>query len=180
MLLYLFEKEASPPLDAGGQPVERCHDRITFLIAELQRKKATLIVPTPALAELLVHAGDAAPQWLTTLKTAKHIKIASFDAIAAVEAAQMAKQRASRTAATGAIKQKAKFDEQIVAIAIVEQADEILSDDGHVARLVGDRMTVRGITDLPLPPEDRQIAIDFSVGERGRRALNLEVDEQDQ
>jgi hypothetical protein len=49
---------------------------------------------------------------------------------------------------------KVKFDRQIVAIAMVANATEIISDDRHVAA-IGERwgMPVRSIEDLPIPSE---------------------------
>lgn len=48
-----------------------------------------------------------------------------------------------------------------MAIAAVEQATIIYSDDGHIKKLAGSRFEVIGISDLPLPPEDKQIAFSF-------------------
>ncbi len=49
---------------------------------------------------------------------------------------------------------KVKFDRQIVAIALVNNASEIISDDADVAA-IGERWGVKvtSIEELPLPPE---------------------------
>lgn len=50
-----------------------------------------------------------------------------------------------------------KFDHQIVAIARVENATVIYSDDNHLGRFARRHgIEVFGIASLPLPPEDRQ------------------------
>lgn len=164
VLAYLLDAEAAAPLDSSGTPVALCQERITLLISDLQKAKATIIIPAPALSEILVYAGDAASNWLSVLSNTKCCRIADFDQLAAVECAVMAKRRIDAgPRREGYTKRKAKFDEQIVAIALVEQADEILSDDDDIRTLVGDSMIVRGIADLPVPEQDRQIMMDWNA-----------------
>ncbi|WP_374310050.1 hypothetical protein [Methylocella sp.] len=62
-----------------------------------------------------------------------------------------------------AAKGKAKFDAQIVAIAAVESATVIYSDDDHIRKAAGSRFEVKGITDLELPPEDAQVSFRFET-----------------
>ncbi|AWX93203.1 hypothetical protein DPM13_08805 [Paracoccus mutanolyticus] len=84
------------------------HDRVNHLIAEIAANSGK-IVTTPALAEVLVMAGEAAPEWLNIIGKSKHFVVADFDVRAAIEhAAQMSD--APRPLAQG--KQKAKFDYQ--------------------------------------------------------------------
>lgn len=178
VLAYFFDAEAAPPLDASGVPVALCRERITLLISELQKAKATIIIPAPALSEILVYAGDAAPNWLSVLSNTKYCRIADFDQLAAVECAVMAKRRIEAgPRREGYTKRKVKFDEQIVAIALVEQADEILSDDSDIRALAGDRMLVRGIGELPVPAQDLQISIDWNAaGDRPSQDLDITAD----
>lgn len=157
-LIYLFDDKAAAPLDPGsGKPVERCRDRIEYLIDTLGKKKAKIIIPTPSLAEALVRAQAEAPERLRILKSSKHFKIVPFDERAAIEfAATQTNRRSSGTRSPSASRTKAKFDDQIVAIATVEGATEIYSDDEDIVKLAGSRIKVIGIADLPLPPEDAQ------------------------
>ena len=55
---------------------------------------------------------------------------------------------------------KVKFDRQIMAIACVNAADHVYSDDRHLHAL-GDKLGVDVVrtSDLPLPPEDRQSSL---------------------
>lgn len=46
-----------------------------------------------------------------------------------------------------------------MAIAAVEGASVIYSDDSDIVKLAGSRFSVIGIEDLPLPPEDAQMDI---------------------
>jgi predicted nucleic acid-binding protein len=162
VLVYLFDAEVGAPVDpATSQPVTRCGDRIAYLIAELQRSKAKIIVPAPALAEVLVYAGPAAPEWLRILSTTKHVRVAPFDELAAVEFAALEQERLTSGRRSSAPRRKVKFDEQIVSIARVEGADVLYSDDEDIRKLSGATMDVRGIADLDLPPQQAQFPLEF-------------------
>ncbi len=160
VLVYLLDEDAAAPTDDNGQIVADCKARVSHLIAELQRAKAKIIIPAPALAEVLVYGAAAAPDWLNILNTSRHIRISPFDARAAIEYAVMERLRASSPKA-GPSRAKAKFDQQIVAIARVEGAERIYSDDGDIKRLWREDEQVFGIAALPLPPEDKQLSIEF-------------------
>ena len=161
ILVYLFDREAASPLGKkSGQPVERCWDRLQHLIATLSRDKAKIIIPTPSLAEALVWAQEGAPERLRILKGSRHFRIVPFDERAAVEyAATQAGRHAAGTKPPAATRAKAKFDDQIVAVATVEGVSVIYSDDADIVKLAGSRFSVFGIEDLPLPPEDAQMDI---------------------
>ncbi len=154
VLIFLFEKDAKAPIDPKTEKqLDRCYDRVNFLVAELQKKSAKLVIPTPALAEILVHAADAAPEWLNTISASKHFVIAPFDALAAIEYSAL---QAERVKPHHEGKRKAKFDDQILAIAKICNADIIYSSDKGIANSASPRFSVIGIFDLPLPPEEPQ------------------------
>ena len=155
---YLVAGDSSAPLDPStGQPVERARDRLEHLIAELDRQKDTLIVPTPALAEVLVLAGDAGPAFLDRISRSSRIRVADFDSRAAVEVAAMTRDAlrdGDKLGGSDAPWQKVKIDRQIIAIAKVNGSETIYSDDQNLAKFaerVGLRMV--GLAALPLPPE---------------------------
>ena len=155
VLIYVFDQNANAPIDQStGAPVTDCTQRVDYLIAELTKSNATLIVPTPVLAEVLVKAGSAGQKWLQILEKNRNVRIAPFDTMAAVECSAMARQRAATTG--NVAREKAKFDEQIVAIGRVNGATRYLSDDSDIKKLVGSSFNVEGILDLPLPPIDAQ------------------------
>ena len=156
-LVFLFSPHAGAPTDPStGRLVEHCQQRIKYLIANLQRAKAQIIIPAPALAEILVYAEDADGAWLSILNRSRYFRIAPFDQLEAVECAVMANARRTGAQLTQAQKRKAKFDEQIVAIARTQMATLILSDDSDIMKLVAGDVPVRGMADLDLPPEDAQ------------------------
>lgn len=154
VLVYFLDEKAAAPLDPQtGKTVANCKERIELLCETLQRDGETIIIPTPALAEVLVRAGTAAPEWLQILSTSRFFRIVPFDERAAIEfAVAQANRRGNR--AVG--RQKAKFDDQIVAIAVVEGATVIYSDDEHIKTLAGQRMKVVGISELPERPRGAQ------------------------
>lgn len=154
VLVFFFEKDAKAPTDpATGKPLDRCYDRVNHLIAEMAANSAKIIIPTPALAEVLVMAGEAAPEWLNIIGKSKHFVVADFDVRAAIEhAAQMSD--APRPLTQG--KQKAKFDYQIIAIARVAGAEAIYSFDSDIEKDAGAGLKMCGGFDLPLPPEAAQ------------------------
>jgi predicted nucleic acid-binding protein len=167
VLIFLFEKDANAPLDPEtGAPVDRCYDRVNHLVATLDRAKATIIVPTPALGEILVKAGDAGPSWLQILEKVARIRVASFDTMAAVEFAALQRERSERGAKTSGGRAKAKFDDQIIAIAPVAGAETIYSDDRGLAAAAGSRLDVIGVAGIPLPPVDPQLALNLDLSDR--------------
>lgn len=61
-LSLLLNPGSKPPLDPSTQrPVERAPERIEHLVSLLQERGCKIIVPTPALSELLILAGEAGP-----------------------------------------------------------------------------------------------------------------------
>ncbi|MBY3416761.1 type II toxin-antitoxin system VapC family toxin [Rhizobium laguerreae] len=163
ILTYLFDENVNAPLSkTTGAPVEGCSERVEYLISTLQRDKAKIIIPTPSLAESLVMAREGAPERLAIIKRSKHFRISAFDERAAVEfAAIQDGRRRNGTKSEAPTRAKAKFDDQIVAIAVVEGAAVIYSDDDHIKKLAGAQFEVLGIEDLPLPPEDNQRSFNF-------------------
>lgn len=158
VLIYVIDARANPPLDPKtGQPVDHCQERVIHLLETLQQANAKIVIPTPALAEVLVRATRGAPKFLQILGSSRHFRIAGFDERAAVEfAARQAERIAAGKRSARGSRTKAKFDDQIVAIAAVEGATTIYSDDEDIAKLADDRFDVIGIADIPLPPETAQ------------------------
>ena len=155
-LLYLLEPEAKPPVDpATGQPVANATARINLLADALEKRREAIVIPTPVLSEVLVHANEAAPQYLEFLNKTSCFRTASFDERAAIELAEMTRSALSDgdlRAGTNATRAKLKFDRQILAIARIEGEDTIYSDDKELAKLgkpIG--FTIIPIHKLPSP-----------------------------
>jgi hypothetical protein len=145
-----------PLLDPKVKGVGEVDARLSHLIATLDKQKDTIVVPTPALSEVLIGAGDASPAYLEILNKMARIKIASFGPRAAVEAAARHRDaiRAGDKKEGSASWSKVKFDRQIIAIAQVEGAERIYSQDDDISRIgKAEGLSVYRLEDLEEPPE---------------------------
>lgn len=170
VLLCLLEPESATGSDPNtGEPITDAKARIDHLIATLEKQGETILIPTPALSEVLVHAGGAGSQYLEILNSTRCFRIVDFDQRAAVELASMTHEAlggGDLRAGTTATRAKLKFDRQIVAIARVNRQTTIYSDDGDIAKLAGAlALEVVSIGALPSPPEDLQLFL--SLDEEG-------------
>lgn len=160
LMLFLRPDSAIPP-DDSGRAVEFAAERVQHLIETLDKASIGVIIPTPALSEVLVRAGERHDQELVQqLLKWSCIRIVPFDVRAAIEVASMAREDLARTAKRSPRAEtyaKLKYDRQIVAIAKVLRVTTIYSDDGGV-RTLGSRVgiEVKGVGDLALPPSTSQ------------------------
>lgn len=167
-LLHFLEPDARAAIDpATGEPIPDAKARIEGLIAKLQKAKETILVPTPALSEVLVHADEAGPGYLEILHGTARLRIVPFGERAAVELAAMTRaaiEKGDLRAGTSATRAKLKFDRQIIAIARVEGDTAIYSDDGDIKTLAeGTELRVVQTFDLPLADSSRQRGLAFDV-----------------
>lgn len=155
MLLLMLNPGTAVP---GG--VDRPKERIDFLVAQLDKAKTKIIIPTPALGEALVRAGAEASQRIVEyLQRYSVFSIESFDTRASIEVAAMSREaKGSKKGSSDATWAKVKYDRQIVAIAKVHGATTIYSDDGDIGTL-GKRakINVVGLAELSLPPQKAQM-----------------------
>jgi predicted nucleic acid-binding protein len=145
-----------PLLDPQIKGVGNVDARILHLIDTLDKQRDVIIVPTPALSETLIGAGDAAPKYLDVLNRTSRLRIASFGSRAAVEAAARHREalREGDKKEGSESWAKVKFDRQIVAIAKVEGAERIYSNDDDIRRYgKADGVQVIRLEDLEYPPE---------------------------
>jgi predicted nucleic acid-binding protein len=169
-LLCLLDPEAKAPADPEtGEAITHVKGRIECLVRELQSAREKIIVPTPALSELLVRAGDAGPEYLDILGKAATFKIVDFDQRAAVEVAAATREALNSGGKKGGSESswaKIKFDRQIIAIARVEGVSTIYSDDGDIVRFSKNAgITVVRLCDLPLPPQEAQQTLPLDKAE---------------
>lgn len=112
---------------------ERAKDRIDYLIGSLQGSGERIVIPSPALAELLIGVGNSRSQILQELTRSPKFLIAPFDTKAALELALLAetvrKQSGKKKGDSGGTWAKVKFDWQIVAIAKAQNVSTIYSED---------------------------------------------------
>jgi predicted nucleic acid-binding protein len=157
MAFVVFDSSFLIPLPVPQvKGVEEVDERLLHLIATLDRQKDIIIVPTPALSETLIGAGDAAPKYLDILNKTSRLRIAAFGERAAVEAAARHREalRVGDKKEGSESWSKLKFDRQIVAIAKVEGAERIYSNDADIHRYgKSDGLQVFRLEDLEAPPE---------------------------
>lgn len=179
--LLIFLRDNMPPArDRNDKPVEKFKERIQFLIASLDASNTIIGIPTPALAEIMVRAGAAGPEYLKQLRRANFVFL-PFDTKAAIEAAQLIFAIKKQTGGRLETWAKTKFDIQISAIAKSESAGIIYSDDKDI-ETHGKRLgiTVIRICDLPLPPEPKPETESESVLVGTQQTLNLAPTEEQQ
>lgn len=182
-LLHLIDPHISPPLDPNtGQPVTNAYRRVKHLVNELHRSREKIIVPTPALGELLILAEKAGAEYLDNFTRAAVFQVEAFDVRAAVELSIMtakALKDGDKRAGSTASMAKIKFDRQIVAIAKANGATAIYTNDKNLTRFASDQhMDTVALWDLPLPTEDAQI--DFLAQIEMAEALELEPESGDE
>lgn len=159
VLLALLNPAIPLPADPEtGQPITRSTERIAYLIQRLE--KSSLLVPTPVLAEILARAKEATQGYIDTLKSQKVISIAAFDQRAAIEAGLLLGDALAAVVPDNQDKRAMKFDIQILAIAKVNGADQIISTDDKLLRRA-ERLgiTATHLSQLPLPPSPPQLAL---------------------
>lgn len=162
-LIPLLNREAAGPVDPStGERLDRVQERLAYLVTRISKTRGgRLIIPTPALAETLVKVDPGAvEQYLSIVERLRGIRISDFDTRAAVEFADMQRgllaQRRRIKRSELETRAKAKFDQQIVAIAKVEQATLLVSDDDGLRRFA-ERFGLRvaRLAELPPPPESQ-------------------------
>lgn len=163
----LVNPDAKPPEDpATKEPVTQVRERYGHLEAEIQRTGETILIPTPALAEVLIGLGDAGPAVLDRISRSARFKIAEFDTMAAVELAAMTREAiraGDKKGGSASPWQKVKIDRQIIAIARARGATRIYSDDGGVATFAEQiGLEVVQTWKMPLPPVAPQRHLDFT------------------
>lgn len=162
-MLYLFAPagDVGTPLDADQVPITFAKARVQALLKALEAADTRIVIPTPALSEVMVRSGvEAGQSYLSILDKSKVFRIAAFDQIAAVELPLMyGLQRGGSDlkAATDGTYAKVKYDRQIVAIARTAGCRVLYSDDRNqrnFAKRVG--LEVRGLGDCEVPADDAQ------------------------
>ena len=163
-LLYLLDPTAKAPIDPDTKlPVANAKNRIDSLMEALQDRREAVVVPTPVLSEVLVHADEAAPEYLSILSETSRFRIVPFDERAAIELAEMTRRALSKgdlRAGTNSTRAKLKFDRQILAIARVEDECHIYTDDGDMCKVArAEGFDVTATRDIPLRTQQTTLPV---------------------
>lgn len=183
LLLAIKPNLVRPPLDkATGKLVDNIEVRINALIEKLSKEKTKIIIPAPALSELLVSAGSDTQSLVQEIQRNAIFRIEPFDTLAAIEVAMMTRQalnNGDKRNGANAVWAKIKYDRQIVAIAKIHRATTIYSDDEHIGTLCKrHKITIVGIADLPVPTKELQLPLFHTLDESGidENDVNEELD----
>lgn len=157
--MLLINPDADVPQDPEtGAAVTNGKARIEHLISELAKSGESILIPTPALSEVLVGARGNVADLVAELSSGYRLRAAPFDELAAIETALMTEPTFTGTGQlNNETKAKVKYDLQIIGIAKINQADAIYSDDGRLkAKAETEGIPVIGLPELDLPPADAQ------------------------
>lgn len=160
-LILLFDEHAKGPADpATGNPLPFVKERLEAFCKTIWRQKGKILVPTPALSEMAVHAEGAISEYFSQLNNNPRFQIAPFDARAAIEAGLTLKaaiKAGDKRSGLGGSWAKIKFDRQIVAISKIRNADEIITDDDGLQKLVAQSgILSKSLADIPIPASAQQ------------------------
>ena len=138
--------------------------KLDYLVETLEKKRTKILIPTPALTEIMIKAGKAREHYQRILSSGSAFKIEAFDARAAMECALLLSEALTSKEKHNIGKTKFKFDWQIVAIASSRSAQAIYSDDEDIARYAKRiDIPVYKTEDLILPDSARQHEITFEA-----------------
>jgi predicted nucleic acid-binding protein len=134
------------------------------LVAALSKERAKLLIPAPAFTEVMIRADGARERYQQLLSKNPFIQVAPFDKKAATECALILADVLSKREKSGISKAKFKFDWQIVATAITNNADIIYSEDGDIERYAK-YAKIRFVrpSSLPIPESAKQRALDLDA-----------------
>lgn len=134
--------------------------RLEHLLDTVAATGGKIVIPTPAFAEFLVGVDEAAAAWINTLDRKRSILVAPFDRRCAFECSLLDKAALGKGDKRGGRKeawQRIKIDRQVVAVARVNQATMIVTNDaGLRATATAAGLTASRIDELPLPDSSRQ------------------------
>lgn len=135
-----------------------------YLLTILEARKARIIIPMPAFAEIVVQVTpQAASSYHEILTKNARMKLEPFDTLASFELAEITRLLTTPQDKRGGIEAtwaKVKFDRQILAIARVHQVERIYTDDASLCAAAGRLgLPVVPTCDLDLPPEDPQSSL---------------------
>jgi predicted nucleic acid-binding protein len=138
--------------------------KLDDLMAQFKRDRSRVLIPTPALAEVLVWADAAREGYFEILNKSTAFQLASFDSKAALECSILLEDAFTKRERNGITKTKFKFDWQIVAIAISKGVDIVYAEDADLERCCSKAgIRFQRPTELPLPQSAKQRSLDLDA-----------------
>ena len=155
LCLTLYPRAGIPNDFRTDKPIEFAKERIDGLIADSEQTGEIILIPTPALSEVLVVVAPDIQEYLDELSSQACFKVVPFGERAAIEVALRTKaaiKKGDKREGVASAWDKVKYDRQIVAIAKVEGASAIYSTDRHIhAHAAAWGIKVLNVSDLPIP-----------------------------
>ncbi|MGF1463614.1 MAG: hypothetical protein ACFB2Z_10690 [Maricaulaceae bacterium] len=165
VLSLWLSKRARAPIDpATEQPIAFARERIEKYIDSLKSRSERVVVPMPALAEVL-SAGDADISGIIDrLQKTSAFQLTAFGQREALELAMINRQAIANGDKKGGLSagwQKIKTDRQIVAIAKVANVTAFHTDDEN-AKTVAEQVGLKVVRTIELPyTPPPQLALDL-------------------
>lgn len=152
---------------SGARDDDPRRARLEHLLETISAASGRVVIATHCLAEYLVHLGPASTDWLANLERRRSVVVAAFDRRAAFECALMdraAIRAGDKKAGRKDAWQRIKIDRQILAIAKVNGATQLVTDDEGLKKLAkAERLIVRSVAELELPESARQQKLKWEV-----------------
>ena len=164
-LRVLFDTSFLSAMADRGSPVRQLppgmkgtvNERLDYLFHRLDEQDAEIVIPALALAEALARNGASPHVVIPLLNRHARVRVAAFDQVAAIEFGTLFRDEASKWVHQDGSKSAIKFDNAIIAIAVVEGVSEIFADDDGLRRKAARKgIKASGFWDLPMPPEEPQ------------------------
>lgn len=173
LLLFLSPTAAVPIDPLTNLPIEHAYKRVEHLVKTLEAKRTRILIPTPAMSEVLVRAGNAGKAYVQRIERSSIFRFVSFDMRAAIEVALMTKDAldsGNKRGEADGTWAKIKYDRQIVAIAKVNGVEAIYSDDSNVISFAARHdIPVIRLCECPIPIDALQG--NLSLGEQNAEQL---------
>jgi len=127
------------------------------LFSALKAENAIIILPSPVLTEILSPIPPSERQQLITEMT-KRFRIAPFDTVAAIKAAELWHNRKNwqdvfKSKGQDGMRNRFKYDIEIAAIAITRNVDYLYTEDEELITICGDEVSCGKIPPLPVSPQ---------------------------
>ena len=158
-LILLFDPDALPHVHRGG-------DRVRHLVEKLTKTRETIMIPAPALAELVVGRVDRVEEIVVAIRGYSAFEVQPFDEVIAIETGLLIQRWLDKIPTQErpeTWRVPMKYDAQIAATAVVRNARAICTDDQRYDLwLEGTRIEVFRLIDLDTPPESPQKPFDWA------------------
>lgn len=152
-LVLLFDPEALPQVERGA-------DRVHHLIATLTKARETIMIPAPAITELVTSRVDRVDEIVAAVRGYSAFEVQPFDEVIAIETGILIQRwldTIPQQDRPDGWRVPMKYDAQIAATAVMRNARAICTDDrNYGVWLKGTGISVLKLAKLDLPPDPPQ------------------------